>query len=71
MAKRIERWHRFRSHIALRTKFQFQYHLSKRDYWGTIVFDHERLTLDLKVSFYLLFHSIVLKYKKILASVYR
>lgn len=48
---RLARWQEFRRHIALRCKFVFQYHLSQRGYYGKILFDHSRGTLDLRVRF--------------------
>ncbi|KAH8117573.1 P-loop containing nucleoside triphosphate hydrolase protein [Phellopilus nigrolimitatus] len=47
---RLNRWHDFRRHIALRTKLQFQYHLANRAYFGKVLFDHEKQKLELKVQ---------------------
>jgi hypothetical protein len=48
---RLERWEEFRRFIALRTKIIFQYHLSQRGYYGKVLFDHQKQTLNLKVTF--------------------
>lgn len=48
---RLNRWHEFRRHIALRCKIYFQYHLSNRGYFGKVLFDHIHGTLQLKVRF--------------------
>ncbi|KAI5122964.1 hypothetical protein M0805_006843 [Coniferiporia weirii] len=47
---RLNRWHDFRRHIALRTKLQFQYHLANRAYFGKVLFDHDKQRLELKVQ---------------------
>ncbi|RDB15621.1 Structural maintenance of chromosomes protein 6 [Hypsizygus marmoreus] len=47
---RIHRWEEFRRHIALRCKLIFGYHLSRRGYYGKVLFDHERKTLILRVQ---------------------
>ncbi|KAI6129762.1 hypothetical protein EDD16DRAFT_1689974 [Pisolithus croceorrhizus] len=47
---RLDRWHEFRRHIALRCKLVFQYHLSNRGYYGKVLFDHVNQTLQLKVQ---------------------
>ena len=47
---RMDRWHEFRRHIALRCKLVFQYHLSERGYYGKVLFDHVNQTLQLKVQ---------------------
>ncbi|KAF9241146.1 P-loop containing nucleoside triphosphate hydrolase protein [Melanogaster broomeanus] len=47
---RLDRWHEFRRHIALRCKLVFQYHLSERGYYGKVLFDHVNQTLQLKVQ---------------------
>jgi len=47
---RLDKWHEFRRHIALRCKLVFQYHLSNRGYFGKVLFDHVNQTLQLKVS---------------------
>ena len=46
---RLQRWHEFRRHIALRCKMYFSYNLSQRGYFGKIMFDHVKGTLELKV----------------------
>jgi hypothetical protein len=46
---RLEKWHEFRRHIALRTKYIFQLNLSNRGYYGKVLFNHEQGTLSLKV----------------------
>lgn len=46
---RLSRWQEFRRHIALRCKLVFGYHLSQRGYYGKVLFDHEKGTLQLKV----------------------
>ncbi|KAG9034299.1 Structural maintenance of chromosomes protein 6 [Tulasnella sp. JGI-2019a] len=48
--KRMEKWHTFRRAIALRAKVQFQFHLSRRNYTGKIIFDHGAATLTLRVQ---------------------
>lgn len=47
---RLERWHDFRRHIALRCKVFFQYNLSNRGYFGKVLFDHTAQTLQLRVQ---------------------
>ncbi|KAG6333300.1 hypothetical protein ID866_5787, partial [Astraeus odoratus] len=47
---RLDKWHDFRRHIALRCKLVFQYHLSNRGYYGKVLFDHVNQTLQLKVQ---------------------
>ncbi|KAJ7147173.1 P-loop containing nucleoside triphosphate hydrolase protein [Mycena crocata] len=47
---RLARWQEFRRHIALRCKLVFGYHLSQRGYYGKVLFDHEKGTLQLKVQ---------------------
>ncbi|KIM63353.1 hypothetical protein SCLCIDRAFT_24251 [Scleroderma citrinum Foug A] len=47
---RLDKWHEFRRHIALRCKLVFQYHLSNRGYFGKVLFDHVNQTLQLKVQ---------------------
>ncbi|KAJ6621808.1 hypothetical protein B0H10DRAFT_2162890 [Mycena sp. CBHHK59/15] len=47
---RLSRWQEFRRHIALRCKLVFGYHLSQRGYYGKVLFDHEKQTLQLKVQ---------------------
>ncbi|KAJ7781699.1 P-loop containing nucleoside triphosphate hydrolase protein [Mycena maculata] len=47
---RLSRWQEFRRHIALRCKLVFGYHLSQRGYFGKVLFDHEKGTLQLKVQ---------------------
>ncbi|KAL6303900.1 hypothetical protein BKA93DRAFT_826310 [Sparassis latifolia] len=47
---RIDRWHEFRRHIALRCKAYFSYHLSNRGYYDKILFDHVKGYLELKVQ---------------------
>ncbi|KAF6748514.1 hypothetical protein DFP72DRAFT_916170 [Ephemerocybe angulata] len=47
---RLRRWVEFRSHIALRTKINFGYHLSNRGYFGKVDFNHTEQTLQLKVQ---------------------
>lgn len=47
---RLRRWHNFRRHIAIRTKLQFQTHLSKRGFCGKVIFNHEKQKLDLKIQ---------------------
>ncbi|KAJ7134841.1 P-loop containing nucleoside triphosphate hydrolase protein [Mycena epipterygia] len=47
---RLSRWQEFRRHIALRCKLVFGYHLSQRGYYGKVLFDHDRGTLQLKVQ---------------------
>ncbi|KAJ7432761.1 P-loop containing nucleoside triphosphate hydrolase protein [Mycena galericulata] len=47
---RLSRWQEFRRHIALRCKLVFGYHLSQRGYYGKVLFDHEKGTLQLKVQ---------------------
>ncbi|KAG8911751.1 Structural maintenance of chromosomes protein 6, partial [Tulasnella sp. 408] len=46
---RIETWHTFRRNIALRTKAQFGFHLSVRNFIGHLHFDHVKSTLNLSV----------------------
>ena len=50
LIKRLARWQEFRRHIALRCKYEFQYHLSHRGYFGKVLFDHKNGTLQLKVK---------------------
>lgn len=47
---RMQKWLDFRRHIAFRCKVTFQYHLSNRGYFGKVIFDHVKQTLDLKVQ---------------------
>jgi len=47
---RLARWQDFRRHIALRCKHVFQYHLSNRGYYGKILFNHDKGTLDIRVQ---------------------
>ncbi|PPR03753.1 hypothetical protein CVT26_005793 [Gymnopilus dilepis] len=47
---RLGRWQEFRRHIALRCKHVFQYHLSRRGYYGKILFDHQAGHLNLRVQ---------------------
>jgi len=47
---RLNRWHDFRKHIALRTKMHFQYHLAARGYYGKLLFNHDHESLQLKVQ---------------------
>ncbi|KAJ7244992.1 P-loop containing nucleoside triphosphate hydrolase protein [Mycena haematopus] len=47
---RLLRWQEFRRHIALRCKLVFGYHLSNRGYFGKVLFDHEKGTLQLRVK---------------------
>ncbi|KAF7314559.1 p-loop containing nucleoside triphosphate hydrolase protein [Mycena kentingensis (nom. inval.)] len=47
---RLARWQEFRSHIALRCKIVFSLHLSQRGYYGKVIFDHDKETLQLKVQ---------------------
>ncbi|KDQ62666.1 hypothetical protein JAAARDRAFT_54572 [Jaapia argillacea MUCL 33604] len=47
---RLQKWHEFRRHIALRCKVVFQYHLANRGYYGKVLFDHGAGTLQLKVQ---------------------
>ncbi|KAG8719122.1 Structural maintenance of chromosomes protein 6 [Ceratobasidium sp. 394] len=46
---RLDTWHAFRKHISLRTKQQFSYYLGQRGYRGSIDFDHNAHTLNLRV----------------------
>ncbi|KAG2009547.1 hypothetical protein CC2G_012466 [Coprinopsis cinerea AmutBmut pab1-1] len=50
MEARTHRWHEFRRHIALRTKLIFQYNLSRRGYYGKVIFKHSDQTLQLRVQ---------------------
>ncbi|EJD06049.1 P-loop containing nucleoside triphosphate hydrolase protein [Fomitiporia mediterranea MF3/22] len=50
IVRRLQRWHDFRRHIALRTKLQFQHHLAMRAYFGKVLFDHDKQKLELKVQ---------------------
>ncbi|KAL4080728.1 P-loop containing nucleoside triphosphate hydrolase protein [Scleroderma citrinum] len=50
LVMRLDKWHEFRRHIALRCKLVFQYHLSNRGYFGKVLFDHVNQTLQLKVQ---------------------
>ncbi len=47
---RLARWQEFRRHIALRCKLVFQFNLSHRGYYGKVLFDHDKGTLQLKVQ---------------------
>ncbi|KAF7298831.1 p-loop containing nucleoside triphosphate hydrolase protein [Mycena indigotica] len=47
---RLARWQEFRRHIALRCKIVFSLHLSQRGYYGKVMFDHDKETLQLKVQ---------------------
>ncbi|KAJ7757255.1 P-loop containing nucleoside triphosphate hydrolase protein [Mycena maculata] len=47
---RLLRWQEFRRLIALRCKLVFGYHLSQRGYFGKVLFDHKKSTLQLKVQ---------------------
>ncbi|KAF8171934.1 P-loop containing nucleoside triphosphate hydrolase protein [Mycena galopus ATCC 62051] len=47
---RLSRWQEFRRHIALRCKLVFGYHLSQRGYFGKVLFDHDKGTLQLRVK---------------------
>ncbi|KAG9106052.1 Structural maintenance of chromosomes protein 6 [Ceratobasidium sp. 392] len=49
MNMRLDTWHAFRKHISLRTKQQFSYYLGQRGYRGSIDFDHNAHTLNLRV----------------------
>lgn len=60
---RINRWQEFRSHIALRCKHVFQFHLSQRGYYGKILFNHDQGSLQLRVC------SLVLAFGPSLTSV--
>jgi len=50
LSSRLAKWQEFRRHIALRCKLVFQYHLSNRGYYGKVLFDHQKETLQLKVQ---------------------
>ncbi|KAF7288674.1 p-loop containing nucleoside triphosphate hydrolase protein [Mycena chlorophos] len=50
LTSRLARWQEFRRHIALRCKIVFSLHLSQRGYYGKVMFDHEKETLQLKVQ---------------------
>ncbi|KAI0338901.1 P-loop containing nucleoside triphosphate hydrolase protein [Trametopsis cervina] len=47
---RLNRWHDFRRHIALRCKIYFGFHLLNRGYYGKVLFDHIQGHLQLKVQ---------------------
>jgi len=47
---RLHRWQEFRRHIALRCRLIFAFHLSRRGYYGKVLFNHEAGTLTLRVS---------------------
>lgn len=49
LVARLNRWQEFRLHIAVRCKLVFQYNLSHRGYFGKVLFDHDKGTLQLKV----------------------
>ncbi|KAJ7643937.1 P-loop containing nucleoside triphosphate hydrolase protein [Roridomyces roridus] len=50
LSVRLSKWQEFRRHIALRCKLVFGYHLSQRGYYGKVMFDHDKGTLQLKVQ---------------------
>ncbi|KAK0503863.1 P-loop containing nucleoside triphosphate hydrolase protein [Armillaria luteobubalina] len=50
LVARLNRWQEFRLHIAVRCKLVFQYNLSHRGYFGKVLFDHDKGTLQLKVQ---------------------
>ena len=50
MNDRLDRWHEFRKHIALRTKLMFQYLLSTRAYYGKVLFEHDKQKLEIRVQ---------------------
>ncbi|KAJ2914708.1 hypothetical protein MD484_g5713, partial [Candolleomyces efflorescens] len=47
---RLHRWQEFRRHIALRCKIIFGFHLSRRGYYGRVLFNHVGMTLTLRVQ---------------------
>ncbi|KAG8790243.1 Structural maintenance of chromosomes protein 6 [Ceratobasidium sp. 428] len=49
MNVRLDTWQTFRKHISLRTKQQFSYYLGQRGFRGTIDFNHNAHTLNLRV----------------------
>ncbi|KZV84401.1 P-loop containing nucleoside triphosphate hydrolase protein, partial [Exidia glandulosa HHB12029] len=47
---RKEKWQSFRTQIAIRCKYQFQFHLMNRGFFGKILFDHLNYKLSLRVQ---------------------
>ncbi|CAG8605460.1 7405_t:CDS:10, partial [Funneliformis caledonium] len=47
---RMSKWRNFRTFIAVRSKIQFTYQLSKRGYSGKLMFDHPNKKLSLRVQ---------------------
>ncbi|KAJ2932349.1 hypothetical protein H1R20_g4748, partial [Candolleomyces eurysporus] len=47
---RLHRWQEFRRHIALRCRIIFGFHLSRRGYFGKVLFNHAGQTLTLRVQ---------------------
>ncbi|KAF7299373.1 p-loop containing nucleoside triphosphate hydrolase protein [Mycena indigotica] len=47
---RSDRWHQFRKYISVRCKHIFSWHISQRGYYGKVLFDHGKETLELRVQ---------------------
>lgn len=50
LAERHRRWGLFRGYISMRTRINFSYLLTERNFRGRIEFDHSEKTLDLKIE---------------------
>ncbi|KAF2073495.1 hypothetical protein CYY_005204 [Polysphondylium violaceum] len=48
--ERYQKWQRLRSRISQRTGFYFNVFLSRKNYTGSLVFDHKENTLDVNVQ---------------------
>ena len=47
---RLEKWHYFRRHVAIRARTNFALHLQNRGFAGSLHFDHNAQTLKLRVQ---------------------
>ncbi|WFC99623.1 RNA helicase [Malassezia yamatoensis] len=47
---RLEKWHYFRRHVAIRARTNFALHLQNRGFSGSLHFDHNAQTLKLRVQ---------------------
>lgn len=47
---RLEKWHYFRRHVAIRARTNFSMHLQNRGFSGSLHFDHNAQTLKLRVQ---------------------
>lgn len=48
--RRLEKWHYFRRHVAIRARTHFSMHLQNRGFSGSLHFDHNAQTLKLRVQ---------------------